>query len=101
MTQQLDEPLDARIPESFVVAKPVVRALERPWVDAAIVNASAHGALHKAGSLERLNVLRRRSKRHPVWCRELAYGVLTSGEPLEHRPSRVVTESAEDKIEAF
>lgn len=101
MTQQLDEPLDARIPESFVAAKPVVGALERPWVDAAIVNASAHSALHKAGSFERLYVLRRSGKRHPVGCCELAYSVLPSGESLEHGTSRVITESAEDEIETF
>jgi hypothetical protein len=66
MSEQLDEPLDARIPEAFVVPEPVVGALERPWVDAAVVDASAHGAFHKAGPLEGLYVLRRRGERHPA-----------------------------------
>ena len=100
MAQQLGEPLDARIPEAFVVTQPVVGALERPWVDAAVVDASAYGAFHEARPLEGLYVLRRRGKRHPVWRGELADGVLALGESLEHRPPCMVTEGTEDEVES-
>lgn len=101
MSEQLDEPLDARIPEAFVVTEPVVGALERPRVDAAVVDASAHGAFHKASPLEGLYVLRRRSERHPVWCGELADGLLALGQPLEHRPPSGVAEGTEDEVESL
>src|ERR671916_1280994 len=100
MPEQLDEPLDARIPEAFVVTEPVLGALERPRVDAAVVDASTHGALHQASPLEGLDVLRRGGKRHPVWCGELADRLLALREPLEHRPPGVVAEGAEDEVES-
>jgi hypothetical protein len=100
MSEQLDEPLDARIPEALVVTEPVVGALERPGVDAAVVDASAHGAFHKASPFERLYVLRRRGERHPVWRGELADGLLALGEPLEHRPPGVVAKGTEDEVES-
>lgn len=99
MSEQLDEPLDARIPQAFVVPEPVVGALERSRVDAAVVDASAHRPLYKASPLQGLDVLRCRGKRHPVWRRELANGLLASGEPLEHRPPGVVGEGTEDEVE--
>jgi hypothetical protein len=100
MAQQLDETLDSRIPKTFVATKPVVGALERPWVDAAEVDASAHRTFHQPCPLESLYVLGRRRKRHAIWRSELADGELASGESLEHCPPRVITEGAEDEIEA-
>src|SRR5215216_1532789 len=101
MPEQLDEPLDACVPEAFVVAKPVVGALERAWIDATVVDASADGALHEAGPLESPDVLRGRRERDPVRRGELADRLLALGEPLEHRPSRVVAEGAEDEVESI
>jgi hypothetical protein len=100
MAEQLDEPLDSRIPEAFVPAEPTIRALERTGIDAAVVNSSAHGALHESRPLQGLDVLRRRGERHPVWCRELANSLLALGEPLEHGAPRVVAERAEDEVES-
>jgi hypothetical protein len=100
MSEQFDEPLDARVPEAFVVPEPIVGALERPRVDAAIVDASAHGTFHKTSPLEGLDVLRRCGERHLVRRRELADGLLAFREPLEHGPARVVTEGAEDEVES-
>ena len=57
MAEQLDEPLDARIPETFVIAEPIVGPLEWTRVYSAVVDASAHRPLHEAGSLEGLDVL--------------------------------------------
>lgn len=101
MPEQLDQPLDARIPEAFVVAEPVVRTLEGPRVDAAVVDASANGAFHKTSPLEGLDVFRHRGERHSVWCGELADGLLALGEPPEHRPPGVVAEGAEDEVESL
>ena len=100
MAQQLDEPLDTRVPESFVVTQPLVGALERARVDAAVVDAPAHGTFHESGPLEGLDVLRRRRERHPVWRRQLADGLLAPGEPAEHRAPGMVAQGAEDDIEA-
>ena len=100
MPEQLDEPFDARIPETFVRAEPVVGAFERPRVDAAVVHAPAHGALHQARPLEGLDVFRRRGERHPVRCGEVAHRLFTLGEPLEHRSPGVVGEGAKDDIES-
>lgn len=99
MAKQFDEPVDARIPESFVGAEPTVGPLERPRVDAAVVDASTDGALHESGPLEGLDVLRRRGEGHPVRCRELANGLLPFGEPFEHRTPGVVAERTEHEIE--
>lgn len=99
MAQQLDEPLDPRIPETFVAAEPVVGARQRPRVDAAVVNAPAYGALHEAGTFKRLDMLRRRGQRHLVWRRELADGLLAAGEALEHRTPSVVAERAKHEVE--
>jgi hypothetical protein len=100
MAEQLDEPLDSRIPEAFVAAQPVVGALERSRVDATVVDAPADGAFHEPGSFQHLDVLRGRGERHPIWRRELADGVFTLGESLEHGPSSLVTECAENDVEA-
>lgn len=100
MTQQLDEPLDARVPESFIAAKPVVGALERPRIDAAVVNAAAHRAFHEARPLEGLDVLRRRGKRHLVRRRELADSLFAFGESAEHRAAGVVAKRAKNEVEA-
>ena len=99
MAEQLDEPFDPRIPEAFVGAQPVVGASERSRVDAAVVDAPANGAFHEPGSFQRLDVLRGRGERHPVWRRELADGVLTLGKSLEHGPPGLVTECSEDEVE--
>src|SRR5437868_5535309 len=98
MAQRLDEPLDAGVPQTFVVAEPAVGALQRPWVDATIVDASAHGAFHQSCPFEGLYVLRCRRKRHAIGRSELAHSVLAPGESLEHRPPRVVTKGAKDEI---
>ena len=97
MSEQFDEPLDACIPEAFVVTEPVVGARERPRVDAAVMDASANGALHKAGPLEGLDVLRRREAVRG----ELTGGLFAPGEALEHRPPGVVAEGAEDEVESM
>jgi hypothetical protein len=99
MAKQLDESLDTRIPEALIAAEPIVGALERPRIDAAVVDASADGAFHEPGPLEGLDVLGCRGEGHPVRCRELANGLFTFGEPLEHRAPGVVAESAEDEVE--
>src|ERR1700694_5315084 len=99
VAEQLDEPFDPRIPEAFVAAQPVVGARQRSRVDAAIVDAPADGAFHEPGSFERLDVLRCRGERHPIWRRELADGVLTLGKSLEHGPPGLVTECAVDEVE--
>ena len=100
MAQQLDEPLDARIPEAFVAAKPVIGASEGPRIDAAVVDATAHGALDKPGALERLDVLGGCGERHPVRRCQLPDGVLALGEALEHRTAGRVAEGAKDEVEA-
>jgi len=100
MAQQLDEPLDSRIPEAFVGAKPVVGALERPRVDAAVVDSPTHGAFHESCPLEGLDVLRCRGERHLIRCRELTNGLLAFGEALEHRAASMVAERAEDEVES-
>ena len=100
MAEQLDEPFDSRIPESFISAQPVVRALQWSWVDAAVVDSPANGALHETGSLERLDVLRGRGERNPIRRRELADRVLASGKSFEHSSAGPVTECAEDEVEA-
>src|SRR5438105_3681334 len=100
MAEQLGEPPDARIPEAFVGAEPVVGALQRPRIDTAVVDASTHGAFHEAGPLQCLDVLRRRSERHPIWCRELADGPLPVAEPLEHGAPSRVAERPEDEVES-
>jgi hypothetical protein len=99
VAEQLDEPLDPRIPEAFVAAQPVVGTRERSRVDAAIVDAPAHSAFHEPGSFQRLDVLRGRGERHPIRRRELADGVLTLGKSLEHGPPGLVTERVEDEVE--
>jgi len=99
VAEQLDEPLNPRIPEAFVAAQPVVGARERSRVDAAVVDAPADGAFHEPGSFQRLDVLRGRGERHPIWRRELANSVLTLGKSLEHGPPGVVTKCAEDEVE--
>ena len=96
MTQQLDEPLDACIPESFVAAQPIVGPLERARVDAAVVDAAANRALHETGPLERLDVLGRRGERHAIRRRRLADRLFALGQPFEHGAPRVVAEGAKD-----
>jgi hypothetical protein len=98
MAEQLDEPIDARIPETFIVAEPVVGALERSRVDAHVMDASTHRPFHETRPLERLDVLGCRGERHSVWRGELADGLLALGEPLEHRSPSVVGECAENKV---
>ncbi len=100
MAKQLGESLDTRIPEAFVAAEPIVGALERPRIDAAVVNSSTHGAFHEPGPLESLDVLRRGSERHPVGCGELPDRLLAFCEPLEHRTAGAVAECPEDEIES-
>ena len=99
MAEQLDEPFDPRIPEAFVAPEPVVGAPERAWVDPAVVDAPANGALDEPRPFQCLDVLRGRRKRHPMWRRKLADGVLTLCELLEHGAPGLVTECAEDEIE--
>ena len=99
MAEQLDEPFDPRVPKAFVAAEPVVGALERSRVDAAVVDAPADGAVHQPGPFQRLDVLRGRRERHPVWRRELADGVLTLGKSLEHGAAGLVSDCAEDAVE--
>ena len=99
MAEPLDEPLDPRVPEAFVAAEPIIGARERPRVDPAVVDPSAHRALHESGSLEGLDVFRRRGERHPVGRGELAHGVFALGEPLEHGAAGVVAEGAKDEVE--
>lgn len=100
MAQQLGEPLDARIPQAFIAAEPIVGALERPRIDAAVVDAPAYGASHESGLLESLDVLRRGGERHPVRRGERADGLLAFREPLEHCPPRPVGERAKNEIES-
>lgn len=99
MAEQLDEPFDPRIPEALVAAEPVVGALERSRVDAAVVDAPAYGAFHEPGPIQRLDVLRGRGERHPIWRRELANSVLALCKSLEHAAPGLVTECAEDEVE--
>src|SRR5215210_5588859 len=99
MPEQLDQPVDARIPEAFVVPEPVVGPLQRPRVAPAVVDASPHRPFHQAGPLEGLDVLRRRCQRHPVRCGELANRLLPLGESGEHGPAGVVAEGTEDEVE--
>ena len=99
MAEQLGEPLETRIPEFLIAAEPVVGALERPRVDAAVVNAATDGALHQTRALERLDVLGGGSERHPVWGSQLADRSLPFGEGLEHRPAGVVTERTENHVQ--
>src|SRR5688572_12075802 len=98
--QQLDEPLDARVPQAFVVAEPVVGALERPGVDTAVVDASPNCSGDEASPLQGLDVLRGGGQRHPVRSGQVADGLLPPCEPLEHRPPGGVAEGAEHEIEA-
>lgn len=100
MAEQLGEPPDTRIPEAFVGAEPVVGALERTRIDAAVVDASTHCAFHEARPLQGLDVLRRRRERHPIRCRELADGQLPFSEPLEHGTPSVIAERPEDEVES-
>lgn len=100
MAEQLDEPFDPRIPEALVAPEPVVGALERLRVDAAVVDAPPNGAFYEPGPLQRLDVLRGRGERHPIRRRELANGVLTFCQPLEHGAPGLVTECAENDVES-
>src|SRR3954469_22343656 len=100
MAEQLGEPPDARIPEAFVGTEPVDGPLERTRIDAAVVDASPHGAFHEPGPLQGLDVLRRRGERHLVWSRQLADRQLAFGEPPEHGASRVVADRSEDEVES-
>ena len=100
MAEHFHEPLEARIPEPFIAAEPAIGALERPRIDAAIVNAPADGALYESGPLEGLDVLRRRGEGHPVRRGKLADGLLAPGEALEHGPPRRVAEGMEDVVES-
>jgi hypothetical protein len=99
MSQELLQPSEPYIPESLVASQPFVCLSQRLWIDPTKVRAAAHGSLDEAGSLERLDVLRRRRKRHVVRFGELANRVLAQGKPLEHAPAGRVAEGAEDKIE--
>lgn len=100
MAEELGEPLDARVPEPFVGAQPVVGAGEGTRVDADVVDPAADGALHQPRPFERLDVLRCRGERHLVRRGELADGVLAAGEALEHGAAGMVAEGAEDEVEA-
>src|ERR1041385_6790681 len=100
MAQQCGEPLDAGVPEAVVTAEPIVGALERPRIDAAVVDASTHCAFHKAGPLERLDVLRGGRERHAVRCGELGNGLLTSGEPAQHGAPGRVAKGSKDEVES-
>jgi len=100
MAKQLGEPLDSRIPESFIAAKPVVGAREGPGVDSAVVNSPAHGALDQAGPLEGLDVLRRRGEGHAVRRRKLAHGLLAFRESLQHPAPGVIGKCAENQIKS-
>lgn len=99
MSQELLQPCEPYIPESLVASEPFVCLGQRLWIDPTKVRAAAHGALDEAGSLERLDMLRSRRKRHVVRFGELADRVLAHGEPLEHAPARWVAERAKDEIE--
>jgi hypothetical protein len=99
MSQELLQPSEPYVPESLVASQPFVCLSQRLWIDPTKVRAAAHGSLDEAGSLERLDMLRRRRKRHAVRFGELADGVLAQGEPLEHAPARWVAEGAKDEIE--
>jgi hypothetical protein len=99
MAEQLDEPFDPRIPQAFVCAKPVVRALERSRVNSAVVDSPADGAFHESCPLEGLDVLRGSGERDPIRRRELADRVLAFGESLEHGTAGPVAEGAEDEVE--
>ncbi len=101
MAEQFAEAIDPRIPQAFVLAEPMVGALQRSWIDAAVVDAPADGALDESGSFQRLDVLRSRSKRHPIGCSELSHGVLARGESREHGTPSVVAQRTEDGIESF
>ena len=99
MSEELGEPLDARIPEALIAPQPGVGALELSRLDATVVDASAHGALYEPGALECLDVLGRRGQRHPVWRGQLAHGELRACEALEHGSARAVAEGAKDEVE--
>jgi hypothetical protein len=101
MPQQLDEALDTRVPEALVIPEPMVGALERPRIDAAVMDAPTDGTFHEARALEGLNVLRRRGKGHAVRRGELAHGLLALGESLEHGPPCVVAEGTKDEVESI
>lgn len=100
MAQELGEPVDARIPEALVAAEPIVGPLEGPRIDAAVVNASTHGAFHQSHLLERLDVLRCGGERHAIGRSELTHCVLPFRKPLEHRAPRPVAECVEEAVES-
>src|SRR5581483_9529956 len=99
MAQQLDEPLDAHIPEAFIAAEPFVGARQRSRIDAAVVDAPAHGAFHESRAFESLDVLRRRGERYRERGGELADAQLALGQALEHGAARMIAERAEDNVE--
>lgn len=99
MPQQLLQSRETNVPEPLVAAEPLIGFGERLRIDAAVVCASAHGSLHEPGSLERLNVLRRRRQRHLVGLGKLANCVLARRQPLEHTAPSGVSERTEDKVE--
>lgn len=99
MAQQFREPLDPCIPEPLIPAEPIVGALERPRIDAAVVDPATHGAFDEPGLLERLDVLRGGRERHAMWCGELGNCLFTSGEPFQHRAPGGVAECPENAVE--
>ena len=99
MTQQLDEPLDACIPEAFVAAEPVIGARERARVDANVVYASPDTAFHEARPFECLDVLRRCRQRHLERLGEFAYRLFAFGETLQHGATGGIAERAEDQVQ--
>jgi hypothetical protein len=99
MSQELLQPSEPNIPEPLIAPEPLVGLRQWLRIDPTKVRAASHGSLDEAGSLERLDMLRRRSERHVVRFGELADSVLAHGEPLEHAPACWVAEGAKDEIE--
>ena len=97
--EELFEHIQTLGPEALVEAQPLVRALERSWIEAAEMGAPAHLALDQSGAFEHLDVLRSGRKRHCKGLGELADGSLTGGKLEKHLPARGIAQRVKDRPE--
>jgi hypothetical protein len=99
MAQECFQLIQARGPETFIVAKPSVGDAQRAGVQVANVGSAEHLARYQAGALQCLDVLGGSRQRHGERLGQLTDRLLALRESTKHQPTRGVAQCVKDRVQ--
>lgn len=99
VAEQLGKSFDAGVPQTFVAKQPLIGVGQWARIDSHVVNATAYGAFHESGALQRTDMLGCGREGHVVRGRELTDGLLAFGESPKHGAPRVVAQRPKYEVE--